>query len=160
MKKQIAITLFGAAGTRTLEITPRGGFPTRQVKASREVSLPSISTPAKPKPEQTPPIEQKTAEAPPSLFEVLRFMEASENHRGWLIIDEILFVATTQFKMTFNHNTLLDALRHLFKNGVLGYKRNRFNQHTFCLIEKGMDSCDLKALLAEVDALMDEGGAV
>ena len=155
MKKQI-INLFGAAGKRTVEITPRGGFPTRHVKAPRE-TVPSISTPAKPKPEQTPPTEHETAEAPPTLFEVLRFMEVSEDHTGWLIIDEILFVATTVYKMTFDHNTLLDALRMLFQKGALEYRLNRFNQHTFRLIEN--QETTLKSLLTDVDAILAKGGA-
>lgn len=155
--KKLAINLFGTAGKRTVEITNRGGFTTRHVKAPRE-TVPSIFAPAKPKPEQTPPTEQKTEHAPPTLFEVLRWMEVSEDHTGWLIIDEILFVATSQFKMKFNHDTLLDAMRFLYKEGLLGYKRNSFNQHTFCLIEKGVETCDLKALLAEVDAIMGKGG--
>ena len=84
-------------------------------------------------------------------------METSENHSGWLIIDEILFVATTQYKMKFNHDTLLDALRLLYEKGVLEYRLNRFNQHTFRLIEN--QETTLKSLLAEVDALMGEGGS-
>lgn len=156
MKKQILINLFGAAGKRTLEITPRGSFPTRHIKAPCE-TVPAIFAPVKPKPEQTPATEQKTEKTPPTLFEVLRFMEASENHEGWLIIDEILFVATTQFKMTFNHNTLLDALRTLFQKGILEYRLNRFNQHTFRLIEN--QETTLKSLLTDVDAILTKGGA-
>lgn len=134
MKKQI-INLFGTAGKRTVEIKPHGGFTTRHIKASRE-TVPSIFAPAKPNPKETPETEDETAEAPLSLFEVLQCMEASEDHTSWLIIDEILFVATTQFKMKFNHDTLLDALRPLYQKGLLAYRLNRFNQHTFRLIEK------------------------
>ena len=86
-------------------------------------------------------------------------MEASEDFPGWLIIDEILFVATTQYKMKFNHNTLLNALRLLFQKGVLEYRLNRFNQHTFRLIEKQQKPSDLKTLLAEVDAVIGKEDA-
>ena len=150
MKKQILINLFGAAGKRTIEITPRGGFLTRHIKAPRETA------PTTPAPETHPKSDEVQ---PPTLFEVLRWMEASEDHSGWLIIDEILFVATTQYKTTFNHNTLLDALRLLYQKGVLEYRLNRFNQHTFRLMEKQQASPSLKDLLAEVDALMGEGGS-
>lgn len=152
MKKQIAITLFGAAGTRTLEITPRDGFPTRHIKVS------ASSLPSKPQTEtKFPPVDDKSETVPPpSLFEVLRWMETSEDCTGWLIIDEILFVATTLFKMTFNHNTLLDALRLLYQQGCLQYRLNRFDQHTFRLIEN--QEMTLKSLLAEVDTILKEGG--
>lgn len=146
MKKQI-INLFGAAGKRTIEIATRGGFPTRHVKCPRE-AVPSIFAPAKPEPEEVPP---------PTLLEVLKWMHASDNHSGWLIIDEILFVATAQYKMKFNHSTLLDALRFLYQQGCLAYRLNRFNQHTFQLIES--QEVNLKALLAEVDAILKKGGA-
>ena len=145
-KTKLSITLFGATGTRTLEITPRDSFPTRHVKTPRE-TVPSISAPVNPKPDAVPP---------PSLFEVLRWMETSEDHSGWLIIDEILFVATVQYKMKFNHNTLLDALRLLYQKGILEYRLNRFDQHTFRLIEN--QETTLKSLLAEVDAIIGEGG--
>ncbi|MXV84313.1 hypothetical protein F4Z98_13200 [Candidatus Poribacteria bacterium] len=171
--KKLTITLFGATGTRTLEITPRGGFPTRHVKAPRETGSPSLFEPETPqevspaadrtpKPD-TPPTSTtekssvpSPAEAPPTLLEVIRFMHASDNHSGWLILDEILFVATTHYKMKFNQQTLLDALRELYTQGGLAYRLNGFDQHTFQLIENQEPS--LKMLLAEVDTLMGKGG--
>lgn len=155
MKKQkVQITLFGANGERTLEINTRGGFFTRGIKAPRE----SVSTSPSEKPAPVDPKSEamplsQESENPPTLLEVLRYMEASADCAGWLIIDEILFVATTMFKMKFNHNTLLDALRELFKEGFLVYKQNQFGQHTFRLIEKQVASHNLKNLLAEADAL-------
>ena len=171
--KKLTITLFGATGTRTLEITPRGGFPTRKpVKAPRETGAPSLLAPEIPKAHaadrtpkpDTPPTSTtekssgfpSPAETPPTLLEVIQFMHASANHSGWLIIDEILFVATTHYKMKFNHQTLLDALRDLYKQGCLAYRLNGFDQHTFQLIENQEPS--LKMLLAEVDTLMGKGG--
>ena len=170
--KKLTITLFGATGTRTLEITPRGGFPTRHVKVPRE-TVPSLfepETPKTPAADRTPKPNtpststtekssvQSPAEVPPTLLEVIQFMNASANHSGWLIIDEILFVATTHYKMKFNHQTLLDALRDLYKQGCLAYRLNGFDQHTFQLIENQEPS--LKMLLAEVDTLMEKGGVV
>ena len=170
--KKLTITLFGATGTRTLEITPRGGFSTRHVKAPRETGFPSLFEPETPKaapadrtPESnTPPTsttEKSSAPSPaegspPTLLEVIRFMHASDNHSGWLILDEILFVATTHYKMKFNQQTLLDALRELYTQGYLAYRLNGFDQHTFQLIETQEPS--LKMLLAEVDTLMGKGG--
>ena len=147
MKKQVKITLFGAKGKRTLDITTRGGFLTRHIKAPREPA------PATPKPVPKP----HSLPEPPSLLEVLKWMETSENYNGWLIIDEILFVATAHYKMKFSHNTLLDALRLLYKEGCLEYRLNRFNQHTFRLIENQENH--LKSLLAEVDTILTKGGA-
>lgn len=172
--KKLTITLFGATGTRTLEITPRGGFPTRHVKTPRE-TVPSLFEPETPKaapvsdrtPKPTTPPTSTTAKSSgspspaevsaPTLLEVIRFMHASDNHSGWLILDEILFVATTHYKMKFNQQTLLDALRDLYTQGCLAYRWNRFDQHTFQLIENQEPS--LKMLFAEVDTLMGEGGA-
>ena len=156
MKKQIKVNLFGATGERQIDITSRGGFPTRHIKAPREVSAPVL--PSKTLTETKPQVDPKSDAFPaPTLFEVLKWMEASEDFRGWLIIDEILFVATTQYKMKFNHNTLLDALRLLFQKGCLEYRLNRFNQHTFRLIEKQQPSPSLKELLAEVDTIIKKG---
>ena len=154
MKKQVKITLFGAKGKRTLNITTRGGFLTRHIKAPRE-TVPSTPAPANPK----PAVEKRKPDAfpAPTLLEVLKWMEASEDFQGWLIIDEILFVATVQYKMKFNRDTLLDALRFLYQQGCLEYRLNRFDQHTFRLIEKQENH--LKSLLAEVDTIMNEGGA-
>ena len=154
MKKQVKITLFGAKGKRTLNITTRGGFLTRHIKAPREIA-PSTPAPANPK----PAVEKRKPDAfpAPTLLEVLKWMEASEDFQGWLIIDEILFVATVQYKMKFNRDTLLDALRFLYQQGCLEYRLNRFDQHTFRLIEKQENH--LKSLLAEVDTIMNEGGA-
>ena len=146
MKKQI-INLFGAAGKRTIEIATRGGFPTRHVKCPRE-AVPSIFAPAKPEPEEVPP---------PTLLEVLKWMEASEDHTDWLIIDEILYVATAHYKMKFNHKTLLNALRFLYREGCLAYRLNRFDQHTFQRIESQENH--LKTLRSEVDAILAKGGA-
>lgn len=149
MKKQVKITLFGAAGKRTVEITSRGGFFTRHIKAPRK------SVPSTPKPVPVPPKPDEVS--PPTLLEVLKWMEVSDNHDGWLIIDEILFVATTQYKMKFNQDSLLDALRLLYREGCLAYRLNRFDQHTFRLIENQENH--LKTLLAEVDAILEKGGA-
>ena len=176
MKKQVIVTLFGGKGKRTLNITTRGGFLTRHIKAPREivpslfgdvqlrqptatrtveVSAPSTPAPANPK----PAAEKRKPDAfpAPTLLEVLKWMEASEDFQGWLIIDEILFVATAQYKMKFNHNTLLDALRMLYRQGCLEHRLNRFNQHTFRLIENQENR--LKSLLAEVDAMLAKGDA-
>ena len=175
MKKQVKVNLFGAAGERQINITTRGGFLTRHIKASREtisslfgnvrlhkpaatptVEVSAPSTPANPKPAAEKP--KSDAFPAPTLLEVLKWMEASEDFQGWLIIDEILFVATAQYKMKFNHDTLLDALRFLFQKGCLEHRLNRFNQHTFRLIEKQENH--LKSLLAEVDTILSKGGAV
>ena len=154
MKKQVKITLFGATGKRTLNITPRGGFPTRHIKAPREIHP---STPAPVKPKSAPEKPKPDEVSPPTLLEVIRWMEASEDHTDWLIIDEILFVATAQYKMKFNHTTLLNALRFLYREGCLAYRLNRFDQHTFQRIESQENH--LKTLLSEVDVILSKGEA-
>ena len=154
MKKQVKITLFGATGKRTLNITTRGGFLTRHIKAPREVH-PSTPAPVKPKPAPEKPKPDKVS--PPTLLEVLKWMEASETYNDWFITDEILRVATDEYKMKFSHKTLLNALRLLYREGCLAYRLNRFGQHTFQRIERQENR--LKTLLAEVDSLMGEGGA-
>lgn len=155
--RKIQVHLFGALGERTTEVSTRGGFPTRKpIKVSSRETAPSL--PSETQTETQSPVNPKSDAFPaPTLFEVLKWMEASEDHSGWLIIDEILFVATTLFKMTFNHNTLLDALRLLYQKGVLEYRRNSFDQHTFRLIEKQTAAPSLKDLLAEVDTIMGGG---
>ena len=187
MKKHILINLFGTSGKRTVEITPRDGFSTRHIQAPRDTGVPPILAPVQPTSTQAArkashAVETAEAETaqnpmlsrseddsparqdgtlaevpPPSLLEVIQWMTASENHNGWLIIDEILFVATTQYGMQFNQQSLLHALQELFQQGCLAYKRNRFKQHTFRLIEN--QEPRPKARLGEVDATLDEGGA-
>ena len=155
MKKQVKITLFGAKGKRTLNITTRGGFLTRHIKVPRETASSISASEINPK---SAPVNSKSDEvSPPTLLEVLKWMEASEDHTGWFIIDEILFVATAQYKMKFNHKTLLDALRFLYQQGCLAYRLNKFDQHTFQLIESQENH--LKSLLVEVDAILSKGGA-
>ena len=126
MIAKIHVRLFGTTGERTTEISTRDGFTTRHVKAPRE-TVPSIFEPARNPKSDAFPV--------PTLLEVIRWMEASEDFQGWLIIDEILFVATAQYKMKFNQPSLLDALRELYKQGHLAHRLNRFNQHTFRLVE-------------------------
>lgn len=53
---------------------------------------------------------------------------------GYLIIDEILFVAKTRFGITANHSTIREALRQLWNNGQVKYRKNRFGQDCFALI--------------------------
>ena len=175
MKKQILINLFGAAGKRTVEIATRGGFPTRHVKCPREAvpsifapakPKPEQAPATEQKTEQAPrtgegvahssvcerhryhlraETSQMLARPQPTLLEVLRWMEVSEDHTDWLIIDEILYVATAHYKMKFNHKTLLNALRFLYREGCLAYRLNRFDQHTFQRIESQENH--LKSLL-------------
>ena len=144
---KLQVRLFGASGERTTEVTTRGGFSARHVKAPHQ-TLPSL-------PEAVTPVEASQDVPAPTLLEVLHWMEASENHSGWLILDEILFVATTHYEMQFNQQSLLDALRPFYQEGLLAYRRNRFDQHTFRLIAH--QETDLKVLLVEVDTLLGEG---
>ena len=161
MKKQVIVNLFGARGKRQVDISTKGGFPTRHINAPRE-TVPSIFAPVNSKPAPGNPKskegDHQDEVAPPTLLEVMKWMHASDNHSGWLIIDEILFVATTQYKMKFNQDSLLDALRLLYREGCLVYRLNRFDQHTFRLIESQENH--LKSLLVEVDAILTKGGTV
>ena len=151
MKAQkIKVTLFGKAGTRHVSVTARGIFPTRHIKARREETPPRKKAHT-PKPAKTAkPVRVKLPLDPVSVVEVMASME-----QGWLIIDEILCVATVQFKIRANHTTLLSVMRTLFKNGHIEHRKNRFDQDCFRLIEKD----NLKALLAEVEAIMGKGSA-
>ena len=138
MKKQVIVNLFGARGKRQVDISTKGGFPTRHINAPRE-TVPSIFAPVNSKPAPGNPKskegDHQDEVSPPTLLEVMKWMHASDNHNGWLIIDEILFVATAHYQMKFNHNTLLDTLRLLFQKGCLEHRLNKFNQHTFRLIQ-------------------------
>ena len=156
--KKVTVTLLGAGGERQIEINARGGFPNRHIKSPREsVSSRFAREKQVTKPKMTRNPSSLNTDTEPTLFKVLNWMEASENHSGWLIIDEILFVATAHYKMKFNHTTLLDALRFLYQQGCLAYRLNRFDQHTFQLIENQENH--LKSLLVEVDAILSKGGA-
>ncbi|MDD9972980.1 MAG: hypothetical protein OXU27_03190 [Candidatus Poribacteria bacterium] len=53
---------------------------------------------------------------------------------GYLIVDEILFVATTQFHITATHTTILEALRQLWNNGQVKHRKNPFGQDCFALL--------------------------
>lgn len=66
---------------------------------------------------------------PEAIKAVMQSME-----KRYLIIDEILFVATTKFGITASLRTLRDALRHLWNNGQVKYQKNRFGQDCFALI--------------------------
>lgn len=66
---------------------------------------------------------------PESIKSVMQSME-----KRYLIIDEILFIAKTEFGINANHRTLRDALRHLWNKGHVKYRKNRFGQDCFSLI--------------------------
>ena len=70
--------------------------------------------------------------------------------REFLILDEILFVATTRFNLQLNHESLTGVFRKLEADGEVIRERNAFGQDCYKLKPK----TDLKALLAEVDAIM------
>lgn len=133
MHSKVRVRLFGAAGERTTEVSTRGGFPTRHIKAPRDT-------------------DEKHAT---SVLDILKQMHPSVD--GWLILDEIVLVATTEFGMTANHDNLRDALRPLYRDGHVEHQKNRFGQDCFRLPTQ---KPYLKALLAEVDAILGEGGAV
>ena len=58
MKKQVIVNLFGARGKRQVDISTKGGFPTRHIKAPRE-TVPSIFSPVNSKPA---PVNPKSKE--------------------------------------------------------------------------------------------------
>ena len=156
--KKVTVTLLGAGGERQIEINARGGFPNRHIKSPREsVSSRFAREKQVTKPKMTRNSSSLNTDTEPTLFEILKWMEASEDHTDWLIIDEILYVATAYYKMKFNHKTLLNALRFLYREGCLAYRLNKFDQHTFQLIENQENQ--LKSLLSEVDAILAKGGA-
>lgn len=66
---------------------------------------------------------------PESFKAVMQSME-----KRYLILDEILFIATTEFGITANHTTIKEALRQLWNNGHVKYRKNPFGQDCFSLI--------------------------
>ena len=142
--KKIRVRLLGAAGERITEVTTRGGFPTRHIKSQCE-TVPSTE------PVSETQTDEKRAT---SVLDILKQMHPSVD--GWLILDEIVFVATAQFGMTVNHNNLRDALRPLYREGQIEHRKNRFGQDCFRLTPQ---KTNLITLLAEVDTIMSEGGA-
>lgn len=166
MRKQVKVNLFGKSGQRSVEVTTRGGFPTRHIKVPVE-PVPSIFSPVTEAEQQAaallkPPVSSKNTDPKRSVtaeaaLEVLQKMTQDADPKAvdhdWFIIDEILFVATTQFKIRANHTTLLDALRTLYQQEQVVHKTNQFDQHMFKLVEAEKQT-DLHTLLAEVDAIM------
>lgn len=183
MAKRVTVNLFGKNGQRSLEIQPRGGFSTRHIKVpvepvpsifspvtpemvaaerktKRKATVPAAEKEAadllKPpvSSENTDPKRSVTAEA---ALEVLHKMTQAANPKAvdydWFIIDEILFVATTQFRIRANHTTLLAALRELYRHGRVDHKTNRFDQHMFKWVGDAQNT-DLHTLLAAVDAIL------
>ena len=173
MAKRIEVNLFGKNGQRSLEIQPRGGFPTRHIKVPLK-PVPSIFSPVTPEmveverkakhekppiipcPDPKPQSQPDPVVDPEAVFDVLQKMTQDANPKtvdhDWFIIDEILFVSTAQCGIRANHSTLLDALRDLYQQGQVAHKTNQFQQHMFKLIEG--EKTDLHALLAEVDEIM------
>ena len=152
MKKQIKVNLFGAQGQRSIEVTSRGGFPTRHIKVPRE-AIPSIfspvppdlveadrkakrAKPVNPRPDTKPQPQPDPVVDPKAIIDVMQKMtrdaDPSAVDHDWFIIDEILFVATTKCSIEANHDTLLAALRTLYPQRVQ-HKNNRFRQHMFRL---------------------------
>lgn len=154
MAKRIEVNLFGKNRQRSLEIQPRGGFPTRHVKVPHE-PVPSIFSPVTPEmveverkaqrekppifPDPNPRPQPDPVVDPEAVLDVLQKMTQDANPKtvdhDWFIIDEILFVATAKCGIRANHSTLLNTLRDLYRKEVVDHKTNRFNQHVFKLAE-------------------------
>lgn len=147
MLKRVQVNLFGKNGQRSVEVTARGGFPTRHIKVPSE-PVPSIFSPVTeaekeatallnpPAPEKADPKHSLTSEA---VVEVLQKMTEVANPKAvdhdWFIIDEVLFVATARCGIRANHSTLLETLRDLYQKEIVDHKLNRFDQHMFRLAE-------------------------
>lgn len=183
MAKRVKVNLFGQNGQRSLEIQPRGGFPTRHITVPVE-PVPSIFSPVTPemvaaekKAKRETPVTEAAQQAaallqppvssqdtdrkrpvtPAAALDVLQKMTHAADPNAvdydWFIIDEILFVATTQCNIRANHTTLLAALRELHRHGHVAHKTNRFDQHLFKWVA-GEQKTDLHTLLAAVDAIL------
>lgn len=63
---------------------------------------------------------------------IKKVMQSMQN--GYLIVDEILFVATAKFGITANHTTIQEALRQLWNNGQVKHRKNPFGQDCFALL--------------------------
>lgn len=158
--RKIQVHLFGALGERTTEVSTRGGFPTRHIKVPRETA-PSLFEPDAEKvhtaqqPSTTTLSASKTDLDPATqVLEVLRQMHAGPE--GWIIFDEIIFVARIQQKLQFTWDSLREALRLLYRQKQVEHQQNRFGQDCFRLVEK-LQNTHLKALLAQVNAIMGVG---
>ena len=183
MTKRVTVNLFGKNGQRSLEIQPRDGFPTRHIKVPCEpvpsifspVTPEMVAADRKAKSgipvteaEQQaaallqPPVSSKNTDPKRSVtaaaaLEVLQKMTQAADPKAvdsdWFIIDEILFVATTQCNVRANHTTLLAVLRELYRHGRVDHKTNRFDQHMFKWVGDAQKT-DLHTLLAAVDAIL------
>ena len=157
--RKIQVHLFGALGERTTEVSTRGGVPTRHIKAQCETVPSRKSRDYNHRDGVLPPTFEPASETKrdekhaTSVLDILKQMYPSVD--GWLILDEIVLVATAQFGMTTNHDKLRDALRPLYRAGHVEHQKNRFGQDCFRLATQ---TPNLKSLLAEVDAIMGEGG--
>ena len=158
--RKIQVHLFGALGERTTEVSTRGGFPTRHIKAQRETAPSRKSRDHNHRDGVLPPTFESVSETKTdekratSVLDILKQMHPSVD--GWLILDEIVLVATAQFGMTVNHDNLRDALRPLYRQGHVEHQKNRFGQDCFRLATQ---KPNLKVLLAEVDAIIGVGDA-
>ena len=153
---KLQVRLFGASGERTTEVFIRGGFPTRHIKAQCETGP---SRKQRDRDHLTraprgigylrttrsydgalPPTFESVSETKTdekhatSVLDILKQMHPSVD--GWLILDEIVLVATTEFGMTANHDNLRDALRPLYRGGHVEHQKNRFRQDCFRLLPK------------------------
>lgn len=156
MAKRVQVNLFGARGERSVEIVPKGGFPTRHIKVPSE-AVPSIFSPVTPEMVAAekeaaallkPPAPEKAAPkrpvTPEAVLDVLQKMTQDANPRAvdpyWFIIDEVLFVATARCGIRANHATLLETLRDLYQKEIVDHKLNRFDQHMFKLAENSEEA--------------------
>ena len=158
--RKIQVHLFGALGERTTEVSTRSGFPTRHIKAQHETAPFRKVRDHNHRDGVLPPTFEPVSETQTdekhatSVLDILKQMHPSVD--GWLILDEIVLVATAQFGMTVNHDKLRDALRPLYREGHVEHQKNRFGQDCFRL---AIQKPNLKSLLAEVDAIISVGDA-
>ena len=121
--KNVKVELFGAAGTRNIEVKQRGGFPTRHIRTG---------TPRETEPLAITPDPEPTAKAPEftpdALIDIIEKMTALDiqdcaQTDGWHCEDAIFKVTRINLRIDVSAPTLRAMLFDLVEKGTLEQKR-------------------------------------
>ena len=116
----ITVALYGKKGSRTIEVRSPRGFPTRHIRAPREINPPV--QPSKPEP---------PAPVCPVLAALHKLTKYYSDGDGYFIFDEIFVTVRQECKLS--RDDLLETLRSYYRDGQITFRPGYGSQLQFAL---------------------------
>ena len=145
----VTLTLHGKNGSRTIEVKSPLGFPTRHIRAPREINPPSEARHHNDSDRVTSQVPPPAPETPCPVLAVLLKLTKRYTSDGYFILDEI-FRVVRQEGTDITRDALLETLRSHYRDGKIDFRPGYGSQLQFAL--KGRRA--LKKVLS-LDALAE-----